>query len=148
MDQGLFDQIDIRWKQIFHQLKKVARPLLGQLDLTKVDLNILLALSYEDKLSKADLAQYLSFEVNALTRSINRLVRKGWIVREVLVTDKRYSQLSITQSGQHIIRAYKDSMRAVWSNALCGQSQQEIKHFIHVLDSIMHHLKLEEDFGE
>lgn len=140
MDTNLIDDINIYWKRIFHSLKKSSGPILNELGLTKVDANILLTLSQEHEKTKAELAQYLSFEPNSLTRSLDRLVALNYVKRVADKTDRRFINLSLTSEGKRIAKQYIKKMRSIWGRALQGLQTHEVKEFEIILEKIFKNL--------
>lgn len=141
MNVQSIDNINLYWKQIFHALKRASRPILENLGLTKVDANILLALSRQTESSKAELAEKLSFEANSLTRSLDRLVEIGAIHRTTAKEDKRFIKLSLTVKGKSITRNYITSLRNIWIQLLGTLSETEIKELENILSKILHHIE-------
>lgn len=112
------DNIHLYWKLIFHVFKKASLPILEELGLTKVDANILQALSRHGGKTKAQLAESLSFSPNSLTRSIDRLVGLNLLDRQVDSKDQRFIKLSLTKKGADLAQGYISSMRDFWHRAL------------------------------
>lgn len=130
------DNINIYWKQIFHALKKSSKPILEELSLTKVDANILLALSRTQESTKAELAQYLSFEPNSLTRSLDRLIDINLVKRLVDQDDRRFIKLSLTDKGHTVANNYIEAMRNVWVDLFADLKASEIKQLESTLERI------------
>lgn len=137
------DNINIYWKRIFHALKKLSKPVLEALSLTKVDANILLALSKTKELTKAELAEHLSFEPNSLTRSLDRLIEINLINRVVDKSDRRFIKLSLTKKGHEIAHQYIKAMRNIWIKLFDDIDENEIKQLEIILEKIFATLYLE-----
>ena len=133
MRPGQIDGINLLWKQIFLALKKTSVPVLSKLELTKVDANILLALHGEKEKTKVQLAQRLSFDPNSLTRSLDRLIAAELITRIANKADRRFVQLSLTASGNKLVKKYLKLMRGIWGKALNGIDEEEVE----LLDNIL-----------
>ena len=135
------DNINLYWKQIFHAFKRASKPILEELDLTKVDANILLVLSRQAKISKAELAEKLYFEANSLTRSLDRLVEMGAIHRTTAKEDKRFITLSLTSKGKTISENCIHSLRNIWIQLLGSISEKEIKALESILFKILQNVE-------
>jgi DNA-binding MarR family transcriptional regulator len=145
MNENKIDKINKRWKWIFHGLKKRARPILDELGLTKVDGNILLALQKDDGITKAALANSLSFQPSSLTRSLNRLISLKMVKRVVDQGDRRFITLSLTDSGRNMVERYNQAMRKPWQELLAGLNKHEIESLELVLEKITLNIKTSDD---
>ena len=136
MKSTAIDSINIYWKRIFHMLKKASKPIFKDLGLNRVDANILMTLSYENEQTKSELADYLSFKPNALTRSLDRLVELELINRVSLPHDKRYIKVSLNKKGAQVANQYIKRMRHFWKKGLIDFNENELRDLGKVLKRI------------
>jgi len=136
MNNSLIDNINISYKRIFHSLKKYSAPNFERLGLTKVDASVIMMLDRENEQSKSQLARNLSFEPNALTRSLDRLVDLDYVKRIINEGDRRFVKLSLTPKGKKLAHSYTQIMRKFWIKGLKGISENEIKSLEDVLHKI------------
>ena len=75
----------------------------GAHDITVKELHVLEAahdLARQGKNTMTAIADSLSIRVSSLTTAVNTLVRKGYLVREGVPSDRRVIQLRLTEKGQ------------------------------------------------
>ena len=136
MNLESIDSIHLAWKQVFHAFKKQSRAVMQEMNMTKVDANILLVLRGEKVMTKQEVASELSFESNSLTRSLDRLIAQEIVLRVCDPEDRRRVQLSLTQQGEQFASAYIQHMRPFWQKALQGLDEQEMEHLEQSLSKI------------
>jgi len=84
----------------------------GGQGLTLVQYRALVVLSYRGAQRIADLAEELAVNSSTVTRLVDRLVRKGLVCRVADQQDRRTIRVSITASGEDVVRAVMDRRRA------------------------------------
>jgi DNA-binding MarR family transcriptional regulator len=136
MNLDLIDEINIIWRQIVHALKRATKPILENHDLNRVDSSILMVLSLHPNITKAELAEKLSFTPSSLTRSLDRMVSLNYVERCSDEQDSRYIRLSLSSSGKSIKTKYQNAMRAVWKDALSDISNKEQIELLNILRTL------------
>lgn len=98
-------------------------------------------LALQGPLTATELSQSLRHDAGALTRILDRLQKKGYLVREPHAQDRRALQISLTEAG----RAAWSAMRACGDSAQeqiqVGISAAERAQFVDVLERILDTLR-------
>ncbi len=95
------------WGQSVLLWQRLRRPILASEKVTQADKRILYGLHRVKEVAKKELAQRVVLEHSSLTRSLERLEKKGLIKRDVSQDDKRFIKLSLTQAGLKKVRVIK-----------------------------------------
>lgn len=118
-----------------HNILRSARLMVNEelkpLNLSSSEGNILLHLLTQDQvLGQEEIVEQLDISKPAVSRAIESLERKGFIVREVDPADKRARRVLLTDKameiGARVERIYSD----IFSIASQGVTEEEIKDFI------------------
>ncbi len=128
-----------------HSVIRSGRQIVNQhlhpLDLSSTEGNILLHMMMENgPMCQEDLVQQLDVTKAAISRAVDSLDAKGYIVRQKDLTDKRFYQLTLTekalQTGTQIEQAYNH----VYSLATKDISDEEFHNLIGLLERIAKNL--------
>jgi DNA-binding MarR family transcriptional regulator len=63
-------------------------------------------------MTQAEFGRLLGFEKSWVSRSVDKLVEHGWVVRSVLPSDRRNIQLELTPAGTLAARAVDERLNA------------------------------------
>ena len=98
----LFNEI-IPLGRLIHMVDQHTERLLNDalcsLDITAAQLNVLCSIHHQGNISPVELKKILSVDLGALTRMLDRLVCKGWVIRLPNPKDKRGVLVSLTPPG-------------------------------------------------
>jgi len=72
------------------------------------EVHVMEKIQLADKKSMGNIAKQLMITEGTLTTSINRLVQKGFIKRTRDASDKRVYLLSLTSSGEEVLRVHEE----------------------------------------
>lgn len=86
--------------------------------------------------SQVELADRVFKDNASVTRILNLLVKAGYLEREVRSSDRRRSQLTVTENGKQTIEAVDQIVIVNRSHALSGISVTEIETAHAVMDRI------------
>ncbi len=104
---------------------------LRPMGLSSAEGNILLHLFTGDaKIRQEDLSLQLDISKPAVSRALDSLENKGYVLREKDPVDRRVSRVILTQKARRIESRLEDVYNRVFSVAARGVSEEEIQEFI------------------
>ncbi len=113
------------------------RKLVGQLSaglLTPTQVKVLQLIARTETHSVGDVAVFLDVSDAAASKTVDKLVRGGWIRRIEAKPDRRATELFLTSSGKKLLKSY-DVARLRCISAICrGMRNAEILEFAKRLD--------------
>ena len=109
---------------------------LAGLDLPASEINILANLAGHDPLTVGALAAATATRPTTLTSVLDRLVRRGYVVREVDPADRRSFLVSLTPAGQRAAGTVSAAVRELEQGALSRVSPAQRAGFLAVIDAL------------
>jgi MarR family transcriptional regulator, organic hydroperoxide resistance regulator len=116
-------------------LQALAARLAG-LDLPASEINVLANLAGHGPLTVGALAAATATRPTTLTSVLDRLVRRGHVVREVDPADRRSFLVSLTPAGQRAARTVSAAVRELEQGALTRVSPAQRAGFFAVIDAL------------
>ncbi|RQS63461.1 MarR family transcriptional regulator [Burkholderia sp. Bp8963] len=134
MNGGLYDPDDIQLEtSLGYYLTKARQALvermdraLEPLDLTAQQVGVILLLSRGYVRTPFELSRKMSYDSGSMTRLLDRLERKGFIVRSRSEQDRRVIELSLTERGADAARALPSVIATALNAQLTGFSADEL----------------------
>ena len=80
-----------------------------------------------------DLAHNICHDAGSLTRLIDQLVERGFVVRERSETDRRVVTLALTPHGSELVAQMGPKVMDLWNGLLAGFSHAEVDTLIALL---------------
>jgi MarR family transcriptional regulator for hemolysin len=102
---------------------------------------ILKSLTENNALTQSDMTKVLFKDAASITRTMDILVKKGYIKREINPRDRRSTLISLTPSGLKTTNAVNEVALANRAAALKGISVEKIAEMKNILHQIMDNLK-------
>ncbi len=90
--------------RLTRSLKRAFDNRLAPHGLTAATWCVMMALAENGPLTQKQLSETLALENPTVTRTIDRLVDKGFVVRQPVLRDRRYYTISLTEKGKKIQR--------------------------------------------
>ena len=100
------------------------------LEVTPVQFAALDAIQAHPGLDQAQVAERIGYDRATIGGVIDRLEKKGWVVRVVSTQDRRSRQLSLSSQGQDIYRQLETVVQAVQNDILHPLNAAEQKKFM------------------
>jgi len=94
---------------------------------------------YEPK-NMSDVARRLSITVGTLTVAVTNLVKKGYVIRERCVKDRRVVNISLTKKGRVFYRFYAKVHSDMIKEITVGMSEQEVNALNAALSNLSRYL--------
>ena len=109
---------------------------LAGLDLPASEINVLANLAGHDPLTVGALAAATATRPTTLTSVLDRLVRRGYVVRDVDPADRRSFLVSLTPAGQRAAGTVSAAVRELERGALSRVSPAQRAGFFAVIDAL------------
>ncbi|MCF6776661.1 winged helix DNA-binding protein [Thiotrichales bacterium 19X7-9] len=134
MDISKFSTIMVLFRDMTSIWRKHFNQFAHEYNLTPLDRMLLVTLVFEgDRSSKSDLANALKLESQSLTRSLKRLEKNGYILREQSHEDGRSVLHTLTNKGQMLVMTLGQEADRVWDFLLKGCPEKDIEAFKRVM---------------
>ncbi|MEV6596643.1 MarR family transcriptional regulator [Actinoplanes sp. NPDC051346] len=75
--------------------------------------------------TQSELGSHLGLEKSTISRLIDAMVGKGWVVKERDPSNRRYHQVRLTDAGRHTAAELADAMRRRHERILASLSEAE-----------------------
>lgn len=111
-----------------------------QLDLeglTAANVNLLLFIKDEKRITARTIASRLVLSKAAVSRELNRLLKKGYIQKEPDQEDRRNSWLTVTDKGEQVCRKINKLMAAWWRSKFKRAGIKRPQVMYHELDKLV-----------
>lgn len=102
---------------------------------------VLNMLSEHPGISQGEIAERVFKDAASVTRIIDLLIRKGYLVRENHQTDRRRFTLELTKEGKALIRSISKVVETYRGQALKGISEKELQSVRETLNQIIENCK-------
>ena len=109
---------------------------LAELDLPASEINVLANLAGHDPLTVGALAAATATRPTTLTSVLDRLVRRGYVVRDVDPADRRSFLVSLTPAGQRAAGTASAAVRELEQSVLIRVSPAQRAGFFAVIDAL------------
>ncbi|WP_233865515.1 MarR family winged helix-turn-helix transcriptional regulator [Paraburkholderia adhaesiva] len=103
------------------------------LGLTSSQIGVILLLWYERARTPNEMSRVLSYDTGSMTRMLDRLEKKGFLVRQRSHADRRVVELDLTPIGRDAAQQLPDLIAAVLSEQLRGFSADEVATLLQLL---------------
>lgn len=120
-----------------HQLGGTAlEPIFAARRLSYMQWQALVSISFGRGATAADLARDLGHDKGAMTRLVDTLAERGWIVRERAAGDRRCINLHLTDAGEAVALRSKEDVVACWNRWLEAWPVEEVETLITLLQKL------------
>jgi DNA-binding MarR family transcriptional regulator len=105
-------------------------------DLTFSQLKLLKMVSLTKGYSVSNVAQFLGVSTAAASRAVDRLVRRGLVIRAESSDDRRAVELSLTQKAQSLLAQYDEAAEAALARVFGDLSHEQLRQVGDLLDRL------------
>ncbi len=109
-------------------------------DLSRTEMQTLIAIGPYDKLSMSAVADKVGITAGTLTVQIKKLRKKGYVDKTKNKNDKRISELSLTRKGKIAVRLHQRSMRAVMNAITEPLTEEQTEFMAETLDKVYEYM--------
>lgn len=106
-------------------------------DISNNDMHIIEAVGVDDSKSMSAIAKLMSVTTGTLTKAMDALAEKGYVVRSRSKTDKRVVEVSLTERGQKAYRHHEQFHQNMIEHIKNGMSDQETSVLIYTLAKLV-----------
>lgn len=96
-------------------------------DVSLKEMHTIEAIGQTGKMTGSDIAKTLMITPPTVTISLNRLERKGYIVRKQSTTDRRVNYVGLTKKGNLVYSVHKKFHEALVKRCVKGSSVEEVE---------------------
>ncbi len=121
----------------YHWVTEQVKSILADEDITMQQYNILRILrgSHPDPLSTLTIRERMLDKMSDTSRIVDRMLRKGLVVKRICTNDKRLVDVNLTEEGLIMLLRLDERMDAM-DKISSGLNQEELKNLNHLLDKI------------
>lgn len=88
----------------------------------------------EEEISLNELSELLNLDNSTMSRTVNNLVKQGFVIRDIHSEDRRYVKIKLTDEGHKVFKTIETSMEAYYKNILNSIPEDKREQ---VLDSLI-----------
>ncbi|MEM1243644.1 MAG: MarR family transcriptional regulator [Pseudomonadota bacterium] len=107
--------------------RHVITPMQKKHQLQRVDVRIILSLVKNVQLSKNALAEHVGMQSSAMSRSLDRLIARGFVARKEDAKDRRGIKLYLTPKGKKLHQTVANFMSQYWAQLCEGIADADIQ---------------------
>ena len=132
----LKDSLGHKLITILETMRNYTKTPLEKLGITHGHFITLLYISENEGLTQAQLAETHRKDRNIVSRNIDVLEEKGFVIRKRGITDRRSFTIHLTDLGHSVVSIHKDLIKEGEQEALRNLSKDEISIFYSLLNKI------------
>ena len=128
------------------KLKQYTAAMLRQhnIDLTPEQFLLIDLLWNQGPLSQLDIADQMQKDKNSITKLVDAIERKGYVVRQQNPNDRRSNTIVLTELGNSLKDNAKTKGISILNTMLEGISEQELNSFLETLDKLCSNMTVSE----
>ena len=139
----------LSWRKIKQLIKKTVDAFLKKHDLKMIDVILMNGLYiHPDADTLNDLSDALCVNKGQASRSMDSLVKRGYVTSEVDIADRRLIHFALTEKGQQLTKELDDVRQKGIQKIMVGIPEDKIQIFIDVLHQINQNIKRIRTEGE
>lgn len=100
------------------------------------EFTVLRVLEDDKTLRVSDVARRLNSTNSYVTLTSEKLVNKGYLIRERNDKDRRTVYLTLTDEGENLVKKMDEIVYAYFNKTFCDISNEEMMQVIHILQKI------------
>lgn len=132
----LEDSLGHKLITILEVMRKYTKEPLTKLGITHGHFITLLYISENEGVTQAQLAEIHRKDRNIVSRNIDALEEKGFVIRKRGIVDRRSFSIHLTDLGHSVISTHKNLIKESEREALSNLSKDEISIFYSLLNKI------------
>ena len=128
------------------KLKQYTAAMLRQhnIDLTPEQFLLIDLLWNQGPLSQLDIADQMQKDKNSITKLVDAIERKGYVVRQQNPNDRRSNTIVLTELGNSLKDNAKTKGISILNNMLDGIPESELQSFLETLDKLCSNMTISE----
>lgn len=138
---NLQDSLGYHFNIIFINIKKAMETKLKPYGLTHLQFSILINLYKNNVNTQKEMLKYTYGDETSITRLIDRLESKGYLVRVQCSSDKRRKNLTLTPEGVHLTQELIECAQEVNQDLVKNLSSKEANELLLLLQKMQYSLE-------
>lgn len=130
----------IKFTSIVKEFKRKNRAIVSSYKLSPNEIDILVALDLGEYTMAKEIAEGFEISKSLVCRSVDSLIKKGYIDSKKDEKDKRISHLVLREEAKHIVNTLKENREKTTNILLKDIDEEDIKIFNKVLDKMKNNL--------
>ena len=128
------------------KLKQYTAAMLRQhnIDLTPEQFLLIDLLWNQGSMSQLEIADQMQKDKNSITKLVDAIERKGYVVRQQNPSDRRSNTIVLTELGNSLKDNAKTKGISILNTMLEGISEQELNSFLETLDKLCSNMTVSE----
>ncbi|MEI9929534.1 MAG: MarR family transcriptional regulator [Rhizomicrobium sp.] len=114
-----------------------AEAMFADADFTFSQWVVLMAVRDNIAVTCGEIARHMDHDTGAVTRLVDQLEKRGYLVRRRSTSDRRVVHIEITPSGRALAKSLMPRLIAFWNEVLDGFSHEEVSQLITLLTRLM-----------
>ncbi len=94
-----------------------------------------------EKISQKDIAEHFDVSPAAITVSLKKLERDGYVIRRSSENDNRYNEIELSEKGKEVVVYSYNSFEMIDNQTFEGVTDDERAFLVEILDKIIANLK-------
>jgi MarR family transcriptional regulator, organic hydroperoxide resistance regulator len=111
------------------------------LKFSKFEMFTMMYLDKRNEMTMSELVEYLNSPMSTATGIADRLVKKGYILRDRSESDRRIVILRLTEEGSRLIKNFKDMIAEYLNMILDDLTDEEKKFLVHIILKIVKNMQ-------
>lgn len=146
MHDKLENSLGFKISQTANRLNYQFVQLLSQYEIAPEQRATLEIISKDNEVSQTKIASILGKNKTTICRSLNSLEKKGLIIRDCQIKDKRVNIIKLTQKGKDVLQASQTCVSEFRKRINSNLEEKEINKLFELLNKVSNTIK--EDFWE
>ncbi|MGL5616543.1 MAG: MarR family winged helix-turn-helix transcriptional regulator [Sarcina sp.] len=105
-------------------------------DLSVTEIHTIEAIGYKESKTMSEIANNLNITVGTLTTAINKLIKKEYVERKRIETDRRVVLVQLTRKGKMAYRIHERFHREMINNTLSSLNSEEERVLVEALEKM------------
>jgi DNA-binding MarR family transcriptional regulator len=110
--------------------------LLGELQLTRTQIEVIFFLSEDENQTIGDIAERLAVTHSAATQTVEALVKRGFIARAPDPDDRRIVRIALNPAGNALAKQLHQGRKARMQAVFAGLTEEQLELMITVLNQV------------
>lgn len=106
-------------------------------DLTLTQCHALVEIGRAERIMLKELATILAIDISTTSRTVDSLVKKGYVQRITSVEDRRSVNISLTEAGTILFTEIESTMDQFFAEVFSNIPDEEKMNVLHCLDTIL-----------
>ena len=125
---------------IFNNFKKIIFPeewLAIDLEMSKQELLAMMLIDQHDQMIMSQLAEQINIPMSTATGIVDRLVKKGYLIRARDETDRRVVTLKLSANGKVLIESLKEKISGYLSKIYESLTEDECSYLFKIINKVI-----------